>query len=69
MIKYLISFPDIKPAKIINKINFKQYLTHFKPEIIARGRDTLGTFVRERVILLKDQPSLNNMYLNGFEFC
>jgi len=61
--------PDLKPQTIRNKVNFADFITHFKPEIIDRGRDTLDTFIREGVRLKNDKPSLNNMCTNGFIFC
>ena len=60
--------PELKPEEIKNKVNFSDFLTHFKPEIIDRGVDTLDTFVREGVRLKNDKPPLNNMCLNGFNF-
>ena len=60
--------PELKPAEIKNKVNFPEFLNHFKPELIDRGLDTLDTFVREGVKLRNDKPPLNNMCLNGFNF-
>ena len=61
-------YPELEPDDILNKVYFPELLTHFKPEIIDRGKDTLDTFVREGIRLRNDKPPLNNMCLNGFNF-
>ena len=59
---------DLEPENIRNKVNFTEFVKHFKPELIARGIDTLDTFVREGIRLKYDKPPLNNMNTNGFNF-
>ena len=59
---------ELEPENIRNKVNFGEFVKHFKPELIDRGIDTLDTFVREGIRLKYDMPPLNNMNTNGFNF-
>ena len=60
--------PDLQPQNFKNKVDFSKYIEHFRPEIIERGKDTLDTFVREGIRIKYDNPPLNNMNTNGFNF-
>ena len=59
---------DLKPSKIERKTSLPNFLQTFTPEIVARGRDTLDTFIREGLAIRDRKPTMNNCSSNGFCF-
>lgn len=48
--------------------DYEQFFRNFDFKIIGKGRDALGTFLRENQLIIDVQPELNIMKSNGFVF-
>lgn len=59
---------DLKPAHIERKPRLDNFFEYFTPNIVARGRDTLDTFIREGLAIRDSKPTMNNCSSNGFCF-